>query len=193
MNRIFYAYDKTHFISKFIPPDEVIINNIKKSYVFYEYEFNNEINNVTLIWNENINNLHTAFYECSNITHADLSHFQSSNLYHIGGLFQHCSSLTYVNITNFNTENVQYMSFMFRNCYSLISLDLSNFNTALVKDMKYMFDNCINLHYLNLKNFEQNINLDYTEIFRGIQNNIIACINNTKTPNLYRLIENLEN
>ena len=82
---------------------------------------------------------------------------------------------------------------MFRNCYSLISLDLSNFNTALVKDMKYMFDNCINLHYLNLKNFEQNNNLNYTDIFRGIPNNIIACINNTKAPNLYRLIENLEN
>ena len=72
------------------------------------------------------------------------------------------------------------MSFMFRNCDSLTSLDLSNFNIALIKDMIYMiymFDYCTNLHYLNLKNFEQNYNLDYTVIFKGILNNTIIFIN----------------
>ena len=190
INRIFYAKDK-EFNSKYIPPNEVIINNIRKSYVYYEYEFKNESNNVILIWSKPCNNLHTAFYGCSNITNVDFSNFNSSCLEHIGGLFQYCSSLTDVNFTNFNTENVRYMDSMFSGCSSISSLDISNFNTSSVVDMKYMFKNCQNLHYLNLKNFEQRNNFNYTDIFRGIPNNIIVCINKLKARDLYQLIKNL--
>ena len=196
INRIFYAYDQIYW-NFFIPPDEVIINNIKKSYVYYEYEFENDINNVILIWNKLINTLHASFYRCSNITEADLSHFDSSSLENTGRLFQLCSSLTYVNFTNFNTEHVEYMHNMFQECYSLKSLDLSNFNTQSVIDInnmfKYMFDNCKNLHYLNLKNFEEyNNNLEYNYIFRGIPNNVIVCMNQELAPDLYQLIKKLE-
>ena len=199
INRIFYSKDNKELITDFIPPDEVIINNKKKSYVFYEYEFENDINNVILIWNQLIGNLRLAFYGCSNITEVDLSHYDSPSLNNIGRLFQYCSSLTYVNFTNFNTEHVQYMFNMFQRCISLKSLDLSNFNTRSVIEMKYMFDNCKNLHYLNLKNFEENDNLDYNNlniyknIFRGISNDIKVCINKTKAPYLYQLIKDLNN
>ena len=192
INKVFYAKDQT-FPSAFIPPNEVIINNRIKSYVLYEYELDKENNDVILIWTKHINTLHTAFYHCNKITHADLSHFYSSSLTSLGGLFQECHSLKYVNFTNFNTEKVWTMQFMFRNCISLTSLDLSGFNTKLVKDMKYMFHDCHNLHYLNLKNFEQNDLLDYTKIFEGIQNNIIVCINNAKAPDLFQLINNFDN
>ena len=190
-NRVFYARDK-EFPSSFIPPNEVIINNCRQTDVQYEYEFQNENNIIILIWYEPLDCLHTAFYQCSNITEVDLSHFDSSSLSNIGGLFQHCGSLIYVNLTNFNTEKVKVFQFMFRGCTSLKSLDLSEFKTAKVYDMKYMFDNCKNLHYLNLKNFEENNKLDYTDIFIGIPNNIIVCINEIKAPNLYLLIKNLE-
>ena len=175
INRIFYSKDNKEINTYPIPPYEVIINNIRKSYVFYEYEFINDINNVILIWNNPFNNLQALFYKCSNITEVDLSHFDSSSLKYIGRLFHECSSLTYVNFTNFITDNVEAMHYMFRECISLKSLDLSNFNTQLVTNMNYMFDNCNNLHYLNLKNFEQNDNLTYKGIFNGIPNNIIVC------------------
>ena len=54
-----------------------------------------------------------------------------------------------------------------------------------------MFYNCKNLQYLNIKNFEQNSNLNYNEIFYGIPKNLIVCINKTKAPDLYQLIQNL--
>ena len=38
-NKIFFSKDEW-FSSSFIPPNEVVINNIKKSYVFYKYELN---------------------------------------------------------------------------------------------------------------------------------------------------------
>ena len=192
INRIFYSRDQ-EFDSYFIPPNEVIINNVKKNYVNYEYDFINDINNVILIWNDPVNNIQPLFYGCSNITEVDLSYFDSSSLLYIGGLFKYCSSLTYVNFTNFNTDQVQIMRYMFSGCDSLKSLDLSNFNTESVTDMKYMFHNCNNLHYLNLKNFKQKENLDYTGIFDGIPNNIIVCINEEKAPSIYQLIINLEN
>ena len=138
INRIFYAKDK-EFDSYFIPPNEVIINNVKKNYVNYEYDFINDINNVILIWNDPVNNIQPLFYGCSNITEVDLSHFDSSSLENTGRLFQFCSSLTYVNFTNFNTEHVEYMHNMFQECYSLKSLDLSNFNTQSVVDINCMF------------------------------------------------------
>ena len=85
-NPIFYCN------SYFIPPDEVIINNVKKNNVNYEYDFINDINNVILIWNEPIKYLQHIFYKYSNITEVDLSHLNSSLLENTGGMFQLCSS-----------------------------------------------------------------------------------------------------
>ena len=108
-------------------------------------------------------------------------------------MFQLCSFLIKVNFSNFNADRIRNFDSMFSGCDSLKSLNLSNFNTESVTDMKYMFFNCNNLHYLNLKNFKQNENLDYADIFNGITNNIIVCINQKKAPDLYGLIKNLNN
>ena len=40
INRIFYGKDRENYCSKFIPPNEVYINNIKQNNVHYEYNFN---------------------------------------------------------------------------------------------------------------------------------------------------------
>jgi hypothetical protein len=44
---------------------------------------------------------------------------------------------------------------------------------------------------MNLKNFELSNNLDYNNIIDGIPKNVIVCINETKSPVLYQIIENL--
>ena len=191
INRVFYAKDRT-FGQDFIPPDEVVINNYRQGYLHYEYDFKEEKNNeAVLIWHNSGDYLHSAFYKCSNITHIDLSHYNTSSLTNIGGLFQYCSSLVYINFTNINTLNIINMDYMFRDCTSLTTLDLIKFRTSSVINMKYMFLNCNKLRFLNLRNFEQNAKLNYTDIFNGVPNNITVCINKNKAPNLYQLIKNL--
>ena len=74
MNRIFYARDNEKYCSAFIPPDEVLINNIKQKYVYYEYKFENEDNDVKLVWYNQINYIRCGFFKCNKITFADLSH-----------------------------------------------------------------------------------------------------------------------
>ena len=189
INRIFYGKDMDIYCSKFIPPNEVYINNIKQNYIHYEYIFTQEINEIKLVWYNNINYLGCIFLNCTNITLVDFSHFNSSFIETMGNMFNGCTSLVYVNFSNFDTSNIKLMQYMFYNCISLISLNLSNFDTSNVINMGYMFYNCKNLRYINLKNFIEKQGLIYTDIFSEIPNNIIVCINKTKAPNLYQLIE----
>ena len=191
MNRIFYAKDKEQYCSGFIPPDEILINNIKHNYVHYEYDFEKEENEVKLIWHNKIRTLCCCFFRCSNITFADLSHFNTSNPISIGELFNKCSSLKYVNFNNFDTSKCQYMSWMFGGCNSLISLDLSNFNTESVIKIAKMFINCNKLQYINMKNFKLNDHISHDKIIDGIPNNVRVCIYEDKAPYLYGLIKNL--
>ena len=193
INKIFYAKELEQYCSRFKPPDEVIINNVKEKYVHYEYDFKQEENEVILIWYKNPNYIRCGFYNCENITFADLSHFNSSNIKYISNLFDGCKSLKYVNFKNFDTSNCEFMQWMFSKCSSLISLDLSNFNTTNVTIVKGMFCGCSKLQYLNLKNFELNNSLNYSSIIYHIPENVRVCINETKAPYLYRLISKLEN
>ena len=138
-----------------------------------------------------IRTLCCCFFRCSNITFADLSHFNTSNLISIAELFNGCSSLKYVNFNNFDTFKCQYMSWMFANCNSLISLDLSNFSTESVIIIEKMFINCNNLQYINMKNFKLKDHISHDKIIDGIPNNVRVCIYEDKAPYLYGLIKNL--
>jgi hypothetical protein len=53
-----------------------------------------------------------------------------------------------------------------------------------------MFEGCKNLEYINLKNAVEKEELNYTNIFEGIPENIVICLNETNTPNLTMLIKN---
>jgi len=191
INQIFYGRTSSQYCTSFIPPNEVFINNIKKNYVYYEYDLKQEENDIILIWNNNINNLGCSFYNCENITFADLSHFDSSNVEAINSMFDGCKSLLYINFTNFETSNCKRMHWMFSKCSSLFSLDLSNFNTKLVDNVNGMFSGCKHLQYINLKDFELKDNLNYENIINGIPKNVIVCIYQEKASYLYQLIENL--
>ena len=148
-NRIFYAKNSEKYCSSFQPPDEVLINNIKKNYVHYEYDFEEEENDVKLIWHNQVNFLGCSFLGCTKIVFADLSHFDSSNVVTISSMFSGCNSLIYANFTNFKTSNCNAMNWMFYGCSSLISLDLSSFNTESVRSIDRMFEGCNNLQYIN--------------------------------------------
>jgi len=109
----------------------------------------------------------------------------------MGSVFKNCTSLVYVNLSNLVTNKVRHMDFMFYNCISLTSLNLSHFDTSQVTWIESMFDGCINLEYINLKNVAEKQELNYTNIFRGIPENIVICLIEENTPILTSLIRNL--
>ena len=139
-----------------------------------------------------IKSMSGIFDNCILLTSIDLSNLVSTtNLDRMGSAFKNCVSLVYVNLSNLVTNKVRNMDFMFYNCISLTSLNLSNFDTSQVTYIESMFDGCIKLEYINLKNVEEKKqNLNYLNIFRGIPENIVICLNETAVPNLSLLIKN---
>ena len=134
-------------------PNEIYINSNKQNNISFQYYFNNSINNVVLLWYNNLNSLNCLFRECKNIIDIDLSNFNSSNVNSMDSMFLDCQSLLSINFTNFKTSSVTNMATMFSGCISLVSLDLSYFDTSQVVQIQYMFKNSISLKYLNLSNF----------------------------------------
>ncbi len=126
-------------------PDKIIINDMEKDDKKFSYDFNESINTIKLIWNENLENINCLFFLCSNITKVDFTHFDSSSVESMGAMFRDCISLTEVDFTNFNPSNLKGIHYMFYNCTSLKSIDLSNFDTSKITSMMYMFYNCISL------------------------------------------------
>ena len=112
-----------------------------------------EINNITLIWDENLIDCNLMFSGLYNIIYIDLSNFDSSEITGMFGMFKDCSSLTSVNFGNFDTSKVTDMCSMFGGCTLLTSINLSSFNTENVVDLSYMFANCISLILIDLSNF----------------------------------------
>ena len=214
INRIFYGRYQERDCALFVDPDEVYINGINQSYISSQYNFTESENDVKLVWYNKINNTVCMFYLCENITYVDLSHFDSSEVTYIGAMFNGCKSLKEINFTNFNTSQVTRMQYMFVNCISLVSLnlsmfdtsnlysiehsfyncqsltsiDLSNFDTSKIKWIWKTFYGCSNLEYINLKKATQNNDLSYGDIFTGIPENIVVCIDEEKNSILSNLI-----
>ncbi len=137
-------------------PNEIYINNIQEEVKNnHVYNLNEEINNITIIWNYEITNCSRMFYRLPSITYIDLSHFITSSVTDMSSMFGRCniylfnytwyydysgsSPLKSLNLNNFDTSKVTNMKGMFCGCYSLISLNLNYFNTSLVTDMQGMF------------------------------------------------------
>ena len=147
------------------------------------------------------------FFLCSSLTSLDLSNFNTSIVKKMMGMFGDCSSLISLKIYNFDTSQVTNMNGMFCRCSSLISLNLSNFNTLKVKDMSgifgdcstltsldstdnilskinnifVIFDSCINLEYINLINFDERQLTSFANMFTGVPENVVICINENIT------------
>ena len=139
-----------------------------------------------------VKDMSLLFYNCYSLISVRFPNLETDTLVYIGSLFKNCTSLRSVDLSQMNTTNVRHMDFMFYNCISLTSLNLSNFDGSSVTWIESMFDGCKNLEYINLKYFHTNItnNLKYTNIFRGIPENIFICIDEENEPTLSSLIKN---
>ena len=160
-NRIFIKPCSFNYI-----PDDILVNGVsQKNKDKFVYNLKDQINTITIIWNNQITNCCSMFRGLSNILKIDLSNFNTSLVTDMSSMFEGCSSLTSLNLLNFNTSLVTDMSWMFYGCSSLTSLNLLNFNTSLVKDMSWMFYGCNSLISLDLYGFNSNLVTDMSWMF----------------------------
>ena len=154
-------------------PNIVSINNIinlTDSQTNYHYNFvnsENDVNNITLIWNISLTTTNYLFSICRNIIEMDLSYFDLSQVKDTDEMFYECSKLISLNLSNINTPSICSMLRMFSGCSSLISLDLSYFDTSKVGVMLEMFQGCSNLISLNLSNFNASSLTTMVDMFDG--------------------------
>ena len=179
--------------NSYILPNKITINGIEQQEIKSEYNLHEEINNISLHWEEGINSTACLFRECYNITKIDLSDFNSNELKYVHGMFWHCKELTSINFLNFDSSKVIDMHYlftdcqkinnlnlsmldtslvtdighMFAQCYNLSSLDISHFNTLKVRNMHYMFQDCYSLTSLDLSNFNTTITTKMHNMFEN--------------------------
>ena len=108
-------------------------------------------------------------------------------------IFCKCKSLTSLNLSNFDTSRVMSMVHIFYLCSLLTSLNLSNFNTSQVTDMSNMFYQCAILESINLNKFDENKLENYIDIFFGVPENIVICLNLNKNICKNKIIQQIQN
>ena len=138
-------------------PEQILINDALENNINDNYTIEltgEEENNITIIWNETLQNYSRMFYGLSNITKINFIDSNDTNIEDMSYMFNNCTSLISLNFGNLNISNINDMKYMFYNCNSLKSLILTNFNTSNVNNMEYMFSNCTNLILLDISKFE---------------------------------------
>ena len=160
-----------------------------------------------------ITSMQSLFYRCIKLTSLDLTSFDTSRILDMEKIFYGCNSLKHLNISNFVTSRVTKMDYMFYECKSLTSLNLSHFDTSSVTDMHNMFSDCLftsldlsnfvtsrvtnmeymfyrssKLAYVNLSKAVENSNLKLFRTLDGVQENIVFCIDISKTTKITEII-----
>ena len=146
----------------------------------------------------NISDLETSMVEtmdymfagCVLLRPLDFTKFVTLNVVNMGFMFANCTSLDSLDLSKFDTSSVVNMNYMFCNCTSLSSLDLSKFDTSSVVNMNYMFYGCNQLDYINCENCVTQKSLTISNIFGGIPENIVICLNTIIAKKIYQEIKN---
>jgi len=159
-------------------PSEVIVNGISKvNSCIKTCDLDEDINKVTIKFEEQIKSCNKMFNNLQNIIEIDLSNFDASEVITMEWMFYYCKNLEKINFGNINTSSVEKMNKLFYKCEKLISIDLSNFDTSKVNNMEWMFADCINLKYLDLSNFDTLNLIDMSEMFYNCQSLIYLNLN----------------
>ena len=171
-------------------PDQLFINGVSKDINnTMIYNFTEEYNDITLIWNSPLSSTRCMFNGVKNITKVVISYFNCTILNNVWGMFANVELLTSIDLSNLDTTLVTEFGTLFENCISLISLDLSNFKTSKATSMNQMFFNCKSLIYLNLNSFTEESLNNTSIMFDGIGKNLTYCIDETKAPNITSAIQ----
>jgi surface protein len=175
------------------------ISNFNTSRVINMHYIFENCNSLTSLDLSNFNttlaiDLGNIFYNCWSLTSIDVSNFVTISAQYIDYMFYNCT-INSLNLSNFDTSKVTLMNNMFYNCTFLEELNLSSFDTHLVRNMQNMFYNCINLKYINLVNVKETNDLGqyysnpFLNMFEGVPENIVFCINKNNAPNITYILE----
>ena len=138
------------------PPSQILINGYPG--VIEEGNTINNLelieNNITMIWDEKLQDCTDMFSELTNLTEVDLSNFDTSEVVSMHNMFFDCINLKSINLNNIVTSSLQNLGSTFYSCQSLLFLDLSSFNTSLVTNIASIFFNCESLTSIILGNFD---------------------------------------
>ena len=136
-----------------VEPYKVILNG-KDIINCCSYGFIGYKNNITLIFDIQIEDCENMFMNLGNIIGIDLSHFDASKVTNMISMFDGCSNLENIKFGNINTSSVKYMKYLFYGCQSLKSIDLSNLDFSNVIIMDSMFEYCTDLKSINMSNLK---------------------------------------
>ena len=118
-----------------LEPKAIYLNGIRRDNLDRKINLEEDENNVTIVWNVQLESTGQMFNGCPYILEVDLSNLDSSKVKIMNNMFSECKLLRKINFTNFNTSKVTDMSNIFVDCILLKSLDLSSFDTSNVETM----------------------------------------------------------
>lgn len=127
-----------------------------QKFIFQDYSGTELDQETTMLDTTHFTKMDNMFYECRNLTHLDLTGWNTSNVTSTRFMFYrtgfNCPSFT-LDISNFNTSKVTEMTSMFNYLSPGVKeLDLSHFDTSNVTKMSSMFAES-KLQKINLKNW----------------------------------------
>ena len=170
-------------------PSEILVNGeLVANTLSYVEGLVGEENNITIIFNETIDNCNVMFSGLSNILKIKFENFDSSQVTNMKGMFKDCTSLISLDLNDLNTNAVEDMSQLFYNCKSLESLEINNFITTNVKNMNEMFFGCTKLTSLNIESFDTSSVTSMDRLFKNCNALKEIVINYMNTS----LIENMD-
>ena len=141
--------------------------------------YTDEIKTASVV-DEGIAPVSTAYWftSCKNLTTADLTKLDTSNVTRMTEMFHFCSSLAKLEgISSWNTSKVVSMSSMFDLC-PLTSLDLSNWDTSNVEYMQSMFSSCSSLTSVgDISSWDTSKVTSISDMFTGCSKLSASCLN----------------
>ena len=155
----------------YLLPSKIIVNDIsndtcgKKCFLDKE-----EMNNVTIIFNRQIESCENMFNNLSDVLEIDLSYLDFSKVTNMDSMFNECSNLKKINFGRINTSLVSNMRQLFHKCVQLTSIDLSYFDTSSVTNMDSIFRCCQSLSKIDVSNFNTKKVKDMTDFFAKCNN-----------------------
>ena len=90
----------------YLDPSEIIVNGESRPLCKKSCEFYNDLNNVTIKFDEEIKTFENMFNGSANIIEIDLSKLDTSTVESMESMFSHCVNLEKINFGNINTKNV---------------------------------------------------------------------------------------
>ena len=170
-------------------PNKIIVNGItQNSTNRYIQNLQENINNISMIWNYKLTNCQGMFSGLSNIIKIDMTNFDISSVTDMSYMFSGCSSLKYLYINDLDTSSVTLINNMFSGCRSLVFLDLRNFDISSVSCVCGLFNGCSSLISLNINNFVETTKMDNQcglgNTFNGLNPNLNYCVNSLKAKRI---------